>query len=100
MVNRLEFQKLLEEKLPNVDVYFQPPSNIRMTYPAIVYSIRDVNKMTANNAVFHIEYFYEVIAISRDPDDPMLDVLSLMPTSSFDRSYISDGLYHNVFSIY
>lgn len=100
MVNRQAFQKRMEELLPGVPIYFQPPSNIRMTYPAVVYSLKDVDKLVGNNSVVHVEYVYEVVAISRDPDDAMLSILSGIPTSSFDRSYIFDGLYHNVFSIY
>lgn len=100
MVNRSEFQKRMEREFPGVSIYFQPPSNIRMAYPAIIYSLKDVNKFLANDSVFHVEYSYEVIAVSLDPDDPMLEKLSSIPTSFFDRSYISDGLYHTVFSIY
>ena len=38
MKNRIELQTLLEELLGSKNVYYQPPNNLSMSYPAILYS--------------------------------------------------------------
>ena len=69
--NRLELHELLVTILGNRNVYFQPPSSIKMKYPAIVYSRSKIDDKNANNDV-----------------------------CKFDRSFSSDNLNHNVFTLY
>ena len=43
MRTRLDLQKLLEKTLGSRNVYFQPPPNVQMEYPAIVYKRRKID---------------------------------------------------------
>ena len=100
MDRRLELQQLLEDILGSSNVYFQPPNNIRMTYPCIVYALSSDRRLHADNHIYHRRKRYDVTVISRDPDDPLPDTVSNIQYSSFDRRFISDGLTHDTFTIY
>ena len=61
MSRRLMLHELLCESLgcPNrgreCRVYFQPPSTVKMKYPAIVYALDDIENTFANDGVFVCE---------------------------------------------
>lgn len=80
--------------------YFQPPSNISMGYPCIVYELDRIVKKRADNGVYLKTRRYQVKLITKNPDDPMVDALASMVYSEFERHYTIDGLNHYVFNIY
>lgn len=98
MSSRLNLQRILEEYTPNV--YFQPPEGVRMTYPAIRYSLSRITNTQADNVVYKQDHMYSITVISKDPEEPIVALISKTPNIRFDRQYQSDGLYHNVFSLY
>lgn len=100
MESRLRLQAKLEELLGSKNVYFQPPQNIRMQYPAIVYSLSNIRNTFADDAVYSQSYFYQLTVIDYDPDSEIVKKVSKLPTISFDRFYTSDNLNHTVFTIY
>ena len=59
--SRLELQKYLEDLLGSRQVYFQPPASIQMKYPAIVYSLSNMNNIPANNDSYLVDKTYELI---------------------------------------
>lgn len=100
MASRLDLQTELERILGSRNVYFQPPSSVRMQYPAIVYSRKDVDGRFANDKVYHKLPCYEMILIDKNPDSAFVDKLLDLQYCSFDRHYESDNLNHDVFTIY
>lgn len=100
MSNRLELQSLLEEVLGSKNVYFQPPANVSMKYPAIVYSLSRIGNKHANDNVYMQSTSYSVTVIDKNPDSEIVDRVSRLPMCRFDRNYKSDNLNHNVFTIY
>ena len=100
MSDRLNLQTELETILGSRNVYFQPPSSVRMQYPAIVYSRKDIEKRSANNGVYQKLPSYEVILIDKNPDSKFVDKILELPYCSFDRHYESDNLNHDVFTLY
>ena len=100
MASRLELQSKLEELLGSKNVYFQPPSSMKMNYDAIVYSRKGIDNTFANNAVYRQDNSYTVTVISRQPDPEVLDKISRLPKCRFDRYFVSDGLNHYVFTLY
>lgn len=100
MANRLELQSLLEELLGSKSVYYQPPESIKMQYPAIRYSKKTISSIYANNAKYSMQDCYELIVISRLPDNPVIKKLLELPYCSYDRSYVADNLNHDVLTIY
>lgn len=100
MASRLDLQTELERILGSRNVYFQPPSSVRMQYPAIVYSRKDVDGRFANDKVYRKLPCYEMILIDKNPDSALVDKLLDLQYCSFDRHYESDNLNHDVFTIY
>ena len=100
MGSRLELQNELEKLLGSKNVYFQPPASISMKYPAIRYSLSDVENWHADDIPFKQAKAYEVILIDRDQDNEYVDKLSQFRYCSFDRYYPADNLNHYVFTLY
>lgn len=100
MGNRVELQSLLEEVLGSRNVYFQPPSNIHMNYPAIVYARSRIANDHANDDVYRQSLSYELTVIDANPDSEIVFKISQLPMCRHDRHFASDNLNHDVFTIY
>lgn len=100
MHHRLEFHEILCKILGKRHVYFQPPENVRMEYPAIKYSRNDIENTFAENSVYKQDHEYEVVVIDKDPDSEIVTAVSKLPMCQFARHYEADGLNHDVFTIY
>lgn len=100
MNNRLKLQSKLEDMLGSRNVYYQPPENVNMKYPAIVYNKTRMTKKSADNSGYSLFNQYLITVIDKKPDNNVIEKLLELPYCSFDRSYKSDGLYHDVLSIY
>lgn len=100
MASRLDLQDKLEELNENRNVYFQPPSNIQMNYPAIKYEIDRIDTKFANNSSYIRNKRYTITVISKNAKPEIIDKLLDLPMCTFDRSYQSDNLNHFVFTIY
>lgn len=99
-MTREEIQTLLEEILGSTNVYYQPPAGVKMKYPAIVYERTNFSNNPANNAVYKQKIRYKVTVIDKKPDNPAIAKLSRRMLCSFDTHYVSDGLNHDVFSLF
>jgi hypothetical protein len=97
---RMELQMKLEELLGNRNVYYQPPEDLKMSYPAIRYSVKNRTIKFANNSLYTKMLCYEITVIARDPDTTVIDKLLQFPYCAFDRHYNSDNLSHDVFTLY
>lgn len=102
MAQRLQLQILLKEILGSDDVYFQPPSNVQMSYPAIVYMRQDVDMRHANNKPYKNMTLYQVTYIDRNPDGEtdVCKKLEELPHCSYDRFFAADDLNHDVYNLY
>lgn len=100
MNRRLELHEVLCEALDSRHVYFQPPENIKMTYPAIVYARSDIENDFANDSVYMQSHYYEVTVIDSDPDSEVVDRVSRLPGCRFNRNYKADNLNHDTFILY
>lgn len=98
MASRLELHALLRLIVPNV--YYQPPPSVRMNYPAIVYSRKNIDNTFANDSVYKQDHFYELIVIDKNPDSVYVETISKLPKCNYDRHYTADNLNHDVFTIY
>lgn len=97
-VDRL--QEILEG-LPSVaKAYFQPPENIKMTYPCIVYERDYESSLFANNALYRHLDRYQLTVIDQDSESPILPELRRLPYVSFVRHFTEDDLHHDIFNLY
>lgn len=95
---RLELQRLLEEITDNV--YFQPPTNIQLKYPCIIYKRDFADTEFADNAPYTYKWRYMVTVIDQNPDSEIPEKVATLPMSLFNRFYTVDNLNHDVFSMY
>lgn len=71
-----------------------------MNYPAIVYSLDDIDPVYANGGVYLSTIKYSVIVIDDDPDTEIVGKVSALPLCRFVRPYVSNNLNHYVFELY
>lgn len=100
MAPRLELQQKLVALLESDNVYFQPPPNVQMKYPCIVYARDFVLTTWADNDPYSHEVRYLVTVIDRNPDSDIPRKVSDLRKCVFDRFYTADGLNHNVFKLF
>lgn len=99
---RLRLQTLLESisGLDEADVHFQPPTGTEMRYPAITYSRGRAEIRFADNLPYKRAQAYTVTVIHKDPDNEIRDKVAALPYCSFDRWYATDGLNHDVYTLF
>lgn len=101
MASRLKLHTELCKVLGTENVYFNPPEDIRMKYPAIRYSLSGVDLVRANNGVYRSTNQYSVTVIDEDPDsDIYVKILTNFPMCSIGRPYVADGLNHWPITLY
>lgn len=100
MADRLELHSVFQELLGSSNVYYQPPESIKMQYDAIRYSKKTIDSKYANDRKYSMIDCYEIIVISRLPDNPAIKKLLSLPYCSYDRHYVADNLHHDVLTIY
>lgn len=104
MARRLELREILLDILgtsgqTDTRLYFQPPSSVRMKYPAIVYERNRLENAFADNLVYHQSDQWQITVIDEDPDSEIVRAVSLLPRCRHDRHFISDNLNHDVFTL-
>lgn len=100
MGQRTSLQSLLEELIGNDNVYFQPPANVQMLYPCIVYKRDDIRVLFADNNPYRLTKRYLVTVIDRDPDSVIPDKVSALSLCRFNRFFTADNLNHDVFTLH
>ena len=97
---RIELQEALEDFLGSRNVYYQPPESIKLKYPCILYEKSRIQQVYADNVTYLKHKSYELTLIYRDADSTLPDdILDYFQGISFDRSYKTDNLYHETYTI-
>lgn len=97
---RTKLHNLLVTILGSNHVYYQPPENVKMVYPAIVYSRSSINNTFAEDNIYKQSVAYHITVIDKDPDSRIVDNISKLPTCRFLTHYVKDNLNHDSFEIY
>lgn len=96
-----DLQTLLESLADDPDnVYFQPPNNVVIKYPAIVYHRDYGNTLFAGNLPYRVTRRYQVTVIDRDPNSVVLGKIANLPLCTYLRYFAVDGLNHDVYTLY
>lgn len=95
---RIELHQILLGITPNV--YFQPPTNVKLKFPCIVYRRDDIRTDFANNGPYAHNRLYQVTVIDRDPDSVLPDRVSNLPLTDYIRFFTNDDLNHDVFNLF
>jgi hypothetical protein len=98
MGQRLELHQILLAMTSNV--YFQPPTNVRLQYPCIVYHRDFADTKFADDEPYNHTKRYQITVIDQDPDSEIPDKVAELPMSLFNRFFTADDLNHDVFNVY
>jgi hypothetical protein len=98
MAQRLQLHQLLETFTDNV--YFQPPTNIQLKYPCIIYKRDFADTQFADDKPYNRTLRYMITIIDRDPDSDIPDKVASIPMCLFNRFYTADNLNHDVYNLY
>ena len=100
MGSRLDLHDILKTIVGSSNVYFQPPEDLKMKYPCIVYSKNKIDTKYSGDKVYNYTVGYTVTVIDRDPDSLIPEKLLILPKCSFDRHYTADNLNHDVYNLF
>lgn len=97
-----QLQEVLQEIMgPNHKVYYQPPENLKLSYPCIVYENSNALSTFADNKPYVKTKRYAVTLMCKTADnDYYKDQLLDLPMCTFDREFKNDGIVHSVFNLY
>ncbi len=99
-MSRLKLHEILVTILGSRHVYFQPPENIKLTYPCIVYGLSGADVRFADNKIYTRFKRYTITVIDENPDSEIPDKIAELPMCRFDRYFTSDNLNHYSFDLY
>lgn len=99
-LDRSQFNQVLRDILGSEHVYFQPPSNIEMQYPAIVYERSQADTQFAGNLPYKVTKRYTVTLISKKPETDLWDQIAALPSCTHSAFFVADNLNHDVFDIF
>lgn len=97
---RLELHRKLVALLGSPNVYHQPPENLALRFPAIIYSRTDYDVAHADDIPYHVTRQWQVSVVSQEPSNAIVDALMKWPMTTFKASYVVDRMRHDVVNIY
>lgn len=101
MGRRIDLQYELIALLNTNNIYYQPPENLKIKYPCVVYFKDSIDINRANDQSYLMKKRYELTIISEKVDCEYIDkILNYFSYSSFGQHYIADGLHHDTISLY
>ncbi len=100
MRSRIDLDNILRECLGSDKVYYNPPENLKLEYPCIVYDRDNSYTAKADDSLYYMMKRYRVNVIDYDPDSELPDIIEKLQYSDIDRTYKFDGLCHWVFTLY
>lgn len=99
-MDRLLLQQILEDLLETDKVYFQPPENIKLTYPCIVYKRDTASTEFAGNKPYRNTKRYQVTVIDSNPDSVIPDKVAQLPMCVHNRHFSVAHLNHDIYILY
>ena len=100
MDRRLNLQNLLVSILGSPNVYFQPPENLKLQYPCIIYTRDKIEQRYADDQTYFHKVRYSLTLITRSPESDLVMKILELPYCSYDRYYAADSLNHDTFTLY
>lgn len=100
MGTRLELQAVLAGLQAGVAVYFQPPENVAIHYPAIIYNRDFQAAQYADNGLYSRKTRYQVTVIDKDPDSLIPDKVAVLPLTRYVRHFTTENLNHDIYDVF
>lgn len=91
----------LHELLGSDEVHFQPPENVKLVYPCIIYDFNGFKDINADNGAYISRERYTVTHIYRDPDGHLRNEFKEAFLYAFlSRTFVKDNLRHDTYEVY
>lgn len=100
MASRLNLHEELCEVLGSRNVYFQPPESLKLNFPCIIYERVGADQMKADDTNYITQKRYTVTVIDKDPDSIIPEKVGALQYASYDRTFVSNNMNHDVYKIY
>ena len=101
MKRKNELSAILHTLPVHDEVHFQPPESIKLKYPCIIYKFDGYRDFRANDGRHITRERYLITHIYKDPTNNLRETIrSLFLYVDFDRMFINDNLYHDVYTVY
>lgn len=81
-------------------VYFEPPENVKIRYPCIIYERDNDVTFHANNRPYMQAQRYQLTVIDRKPGSEFVQKVRQLPQCAFNRHFATSELNHDVFVIF
>lgn len=82
------------------NVYFQPPEDVKLKYPCIIYEERTGDTLYADDYPYRFTKCYTVTCIDSNPDSEIPGQIAMLQMCREDRKFTSANLNHTVFILY
>jgi len=92
---------ILSGKISNF--YFAPPSNIKISYPCVIYYKEGADHIQADDRKYisTMRYNLSIISKSSDFNTSCTELLlEKLPMCRLSNCYVSDNLYHDALTVY
>lgn len=100
MGSRLSLHNILIT-IPTVKAaYFQPPENLKLEFPCIVYKKDNEDTRFANNDAYLSRNRYLITVIDYSPESSIPEGLKIFKYCSFNRQFVQNNLNHYVYTLY
>lgn len=101
MAKRLELHNILCGILGSNNVYYQPPENLKLKYPCIIYNLSPGKMIHAGGKIYSMREKYNLTVIDTNPQSTIYkDLVMGLPYCGFNRHYVTDGLIHDSLDVY
>lgn len=82
-------------------VYFQPPADVRLEFPCIVFKLEGGDTKYADDGPYKYRDRYTVTAITTNPDSRIREYIrNGFRLCRYDRRLVNKNLIHDIFTIY
>ena len=96
---RLELHQQLKFFTPNV--YFQPPSDLTMRYPCIVYHSLPLIPKYADDSAYGTTNGYQITVMDFDPDSPIAyNLIAKFNYCRITNHFVLNNLNHTTLQLY
>lgn len=100
MGSRIDLHNLLVELLGSRNVYYQPPENLKLNYPCIVYTRIIGKNKKADNLKYLKDSCYRVTYIDTKVDSLIVDKIYDLNYCEYENHFVSNNLSHDSFKLY
>lgn len=97
---RYALNAILKDILGSNNVYYQPPENLKLSFPCIIYELSGKKTVFADDSKYNKMRRYTVTVVDKNPDSEIGEKLEELRFCKFDRKYVNDNIYHEVYDLY